>query len=506
MTADTLSTWELPRLNFRMPDFTRCSWVSDAVRSVWEPRAGKIVAALLEAEWRSVAAGLRACGLQMVHPAQYPGLVAMLAAHGLEIETLRRVGIAKQYSASLRISAPGETTGYWSVIGRRDVIESFRSAYQRNDSMEMGRLLGYPECCSRFFDEVWTRRGYADTTWPMVHRTGSKHQSAPDTIEVGENPRCNILLRWLGPRPVFHLPCRFDCDATRDWADALMALCARRAASRGLRWLDEMLRWPVEWSALHGIAEIKTPVVKVAVRTDPTPGKYVVRYLGSVVPDEAAHGLAFPFRTPEKLRISGSKQYQEGLDNRIVILDALPFEHEPWYFTDNGFFSSYAMDASHRPILDRRGMRWRAALEMSSTWDAATPPCCRKLGQECAGVVPWGVDLDPLKVRHTGVLLPGFADNFVAENLFDGIAPWPPGRSYALVILMLGRLCEVSRERADQLLGRLKAHASQLLVYAYEDYLREHGSLEELARRAGLSLLPDETRGNVAMADLASGT
>ena len=119
--------------------------------------------------------------------------------------------------------------------------------------------------------------------------------------------------------------------------------------------------------------------------------------------------------------------------------------------------------------------------------------------------MPWGIDLDPLKVRHAGVLLPEFADHFEAENLFDGTASWPPGRSYSLVILMLGRLCEVSRERADRLVSRIKVHASQLLVYAYQDYLREHRSLEELACRAGLSLLGYKPGSNVATADLALG-
>ena len=70
---------------------------------------------------------------------------------------------------------------------------------------------------------------------------------------------------------------------------------------------------------------------------------------------------------------------------------------------------------------------------------------------------------------------------------------------------MIGRLCEVPRRRADRLVTRLEGHTPPGSVDAYEDYLREHGPLEELARRAGLTLLPDATRDNVAMANLASG-
>ena len=30
----------------------------------------------------------------------------------------------------------------------------------------------------------------------------------------------------------------------------------------------EILSWPVEWSVLHGIAEIKTPIFRVISRSD----------------------------------------------------------------------------------------------------------------------------------------------------------------------------------------------------------------------------------------------
>jgi hypothetical protein len=57
----------------------------------------------------------------------------------------------------------------------------------------------------------------------------------------------------------------------------------------------ELLDWPVEWSALHGIAEIRTPVVKIATRTDPTPERYVVRWMGKSFPADGARGLMFPY-------------------------------------------------------------------------------------------------------------------------------------------------------------------------------------------------------------------
>jgi hypothetical protein len=60
-------------------------------------------------------------------------------------------------------------------------------------------------------------------------------------------------------------------------------------------WLDEVLAWPVEWSALHGIAEIRTPIAKVAMQTDATASKYTIQYPGRGYPREGARGLVFPY-------------------------------------------------------------------------------------------------------------------------------------------------------------------------------------------------------------------
>jgi hypothetical protein len=85
-------------------------------------------------------------------------------------------------------------------------------------------------------------------------------------------------------------------------------------AGEELAWQDEIFAWPVEWSALHGIAEIKTPILKVSASTDATAGKYVVRWHGSRYPKEGANGLGFPFAHRRKRPlIATSAAYRRGL-------------------------------------------------------------------------------------------------------------------------------------------------------------------------------------------------
>ena len=64
-----------------------------------------------------------------------------------------------------------------------------------------------------------------------------------------------------------HLPCSFDCKETAQIGEKNLSLLSSEAKDIGL----EILSWPIEWSALHGVAEIKTPILKVSTRTDVTP-------------------------------------------------------------------------------------------------------------------------------------------------------------------------------------------------------------------------------------------
>jgi hypothetical protein len=76
----------------------------------------------------------------------------------------------------------------------------------------------------------------------------------------------------------------------------------------------------------------------------------------------------------------------------------------------------------------------------------------------------------------------------------------PQRSEFALAILMVGRLLEVTPEKSEFLKGWLRAHAARLLVYAYPDWSNE--GLKVLAERAGLRLRQGFDRSLQAMATL----
>ena len=82
-------------------------------------------------------------------------------------------------------------------------------------------------------------------------------------------------------------------------------------------WLSEILQWPIEWSSLHGIAEIKLPLCKISTRSDSLSRKYVVRIPSERYPEGAPTGIGFPFLPPDRYRFSESRSFLRGIENPI---------------------------------------------------------------------------------------------------------------------------------------------------------------------------------------------
>jgi hypothetical protein len=84
------------------------------------------------------------------------------------------------------------------------------------------------------------------------------------------------------------------------------------------------------------------------------------------------------------------------------------------------------------------------------------------------------------------------------SDIFDDCVVWTENHEFQLVILSLVRLTEVAQGRAEKLLRRIREHARTLLVYAYDG----DGSLEELARKTGVTLSGEQLGENVAIANM----
>ena len=471
-------------LDFVLPDFTRRSWVSKTAQDIWEPRFQQITRVWQEMEWLAVAAGLRACAIAIVTPDSFVKQAGEWAKRGLSGMPVEIQGMSTSSYSSTPVSAElGKPFVYRVVVGTPQSVMAFKAAWDNDDHGEIGRLLGYPSCCHQFFFDVWVEDGLIDTTWPMAV-ADVPVANGTRSVEISGAPEANILWRWMGLRAVPHLPCSFSCQPTVDLGQKFIQLGHDAGYEQEMDWLLEILSWPIQWSALHGIAEVKTPLIKVSTRTDATAQEYVVRRLGSGYPDEGAQGLGFPYKTAVNSRRIQRKT---------------PSPPPDWYAVDNGFSSVEAMATAHEPIVAA------ATAVLSPDGGSVLDLGCgngallQKIYQANPTIVPFGLEIDNGRVTHARQLYPTFADNFSTGDLFTCDIIWSE-RQYTLAILMPGRLLEATPEQADQLRERLQMQCDHILIYAYGDWLTRYGNLKNLAQAAGLTTLHTDEKATVSIA------
>lgn len=306
------------RLPFRLPEWApRINWVSEDARAVWEPRIQRISNAWIQAERDLVAAGVRPSALQHVSLEQLPILMQEEAVRGLMVLPLAQVAKASGYQSASVGLQQGAPFDYRCAITKAEHAADWAKAWSRSDNEAIGKLLGYPECCRNFFEQVWVKEHWMDTTLPM--------SDGATNLDIGAARYCNMLWRWLGVRLVSHLPCYIKCKETSILGEQSLRVF-ETTDPEAAKWIWEILSWPVQWSSLHGIAEITSPIHRMSVPTDALAQKAVVQLLGSAYPAEGASGDSFPRKAVKPLmRMSNSK--------------------------DNGFATHVAMQEAHDKLL-----------------------------------------------------------------------------------------------------------------------------------------------------------
>lgn len=438
------------RLNFVLPDFTRVTWSSQPARDLWAPRVSRIAQAWEQVEQHAVAAGVKRSCLQNVPPAQLPQATADAAKLGLIALPLAQVAAGGLYSATSRPAQDGQPWVYRVTYTTAAHAAQWQEAWARSDDTLIGWLLGYPACCQAFFRRWWVQERMVDLTWPAA--LGGEDVDPGDgvTLARGFAPEANILGRWLGVRLVSHMPCSFGCDESVKIGCAMWAAGNDAGFVDEMAWAKEALAWPTEWSALHGIAEVKTPIWKVLTRTDATASKYSVRFLGRGYPEAAPSGRVFPFQPRES------------------VVPIVSLRRDPTEWTDNGFATRAAMEAAHA-IVDRVGLPLHSSVLDLGCGNG-------RLARRLAGLgMAVGVDQ---KAPRSHVL-----DRFIQASI-NQVETWRD-EDVDLTVLMPGRLIEDQSSAVREAL-----HGRQVVVYAYGDWLTRYGSLENLTKAAGLPWEP----------------
>jgi hypothetical protein len=228
--------------------------------------------------------------------------VAPWARYGLSAELLDAgEPIASKYKCKISYA---ETSGNKLLaVGRPAHIRQLSQMVADENHDEIGRLLGYPDCCRDAFVHVRIKLEFTDVTWAMI-------PAAPCDLVKGPI-ETNTFWRQMGIRLAPHLPCRLNCPQSLHLAKAMSDVADRSKSGTELEWMREILSWPLQWSGLHGIAEVKTPVLRLCTRTDATASKYSFSW-------QAWDGTPALTLLPISQLVTASQAFQNGLKHAAL--------------------------------------------------------------------------------------------------------------------------------------------------------------------------------------------
>lgn len=262
--------------DFTMTPFSQMIWLSSEAKERWEKPIGACSQMVQELELLSVERGQRPCAWETMGRAQLPDFTKRCAERGLAVLPVRFVG---SFDGFIHYTPPGDSSIYCIVSRSLHDALRFREAFDRGDHASQGEMLGFPKCCREAFAENWAA-GYFDPIWQMGGRDDP-------------HPLSNPVLRYVGLRVGFHIPCSFHCEETIRQARERLAIAPDQDM---VKVLLSLLSMPMSWEAYKGQAIIKTPIFYFINYTVPTLQKYHVDLPGTFMPREAVAGNCFPLR------------------------------------------------------------------------------------------------------------------------------------------------------------------------------------------------------------------
>jgi len=249
--------------------FLRIIWMNRKAQDAWEKPIQEISTLIQELEILSVQEGQRACATTTISvrelvnfTSRYPDLI------------FKPIRLAKKFSGfAHKHENPGseDKDFYVHLVISKELYHAnqFYEAHNKGNHDIQGELLGFPKCCRDFFTDVWAK-GYIDPIWQMKDA---------DRIHPYSNP----LLRYLGVRLSFHIPCSFHCIETIKIAQERLKLTRN---DKLVKPMEALLSMDVEWDCLHGIAQIKTPLFWIITSSTPSQERHIVKIKGSFKPRE----------------------------------------------------------------------------------------------------------------------------------------------------------------------------------------------------------------------------
>lgn len=416
----------IKKLDFTLEFQPDTLYRSEALRDIWEYRKARILMMEQDLETLSVEKGLRKAARKIIKHENIASDYIRYKDRGLKIVPLSNTTLSSGYRLSTK---RGDANAITTLITREDTeIKEPSEIYSNNISM--GYYLGYPDCCTSFFERNWTDQGFKDSVFHIAMNTKDAVREG-NTITVPNSPKGNSILKFMSVRATFHMPHSFDCKETERIADELTELALENGYEKEIAWRDQLLSSEIEWSSLHGIAVITTPVSKTRMATDSLAEKHVVIHEGH---------RDFKMHTKKLWTLNGFSGYK-GMESSHDMIEKAIRIKDIDSILDYGAGNGY--------LLSKLDVKERVGLEKDS--DA----------------INYGQEMFP-----SINLILGDINYYTLERDFD------------VILISSPRFLEAERVGRLEFLKEQLKHGDTVLVYEYSDGLTiEQDTLEYLASK-----------------------
>ena len=212
----------------------------------WPQKLGQLGRVYHEAEYDTVKKGVRDASTVHMDQHNIKKLLERFNKDGFQFTPLRISGYYQGFSHFHPTVKEGEPFYWYGCLTRtyKDG-QKFKEADLKGDHRVIGQMLGYPDCCVKYFEKTFPKVNY-DPIW--INLQG----------EVQGWPECNQMLRDFGARITGHLSCSPICKATKvigeRWLDVM-----KKTDKESAGMLYSLLSQKIIWNSYHGVIQVDTP-------------------------------------------------------------------------------------------------------------------------------------------------------------------------------------------------------------------------------------------------------
>jgi radical SAM protein with 4Fe4S-binding SPASM domain len=256
----------------------RISWVSERAREIWSERLQRLIPFLEDMSVHAAGATPERCTVRLVPESSVPRLMELAQQYGLSAATLPQEALPS--AIATRPEADSLTT---FLSGSPRAVATVQTAWSEGNLPALMAAIDLPACCANRINDL------------RAHTLFHQYRGA---IYLPESVTSHPLLAPLGISILPVAPCSLECAAAQAASDRWLAIAAVHGYADEIAWLRECLSWAVVWSELHGVTEIKTPVLKACFESGSSIRPLQIRRAGTAIVEGATTGLSFPYAAP----------------------------------------------------------------------------------------------------------------------------------------------------------------------------------------------------------------